>query len=57
MATTIKGLPILYGSSSKRFNKILLSEQDMKVSPQERERIFNLVKRVLEKNIVKSGNK
>lgn len=47
MATPIKETPILYGSSSKKFNKILVSEQDNKVSPKEKERIENLVRKVL----------
>lgn len=50
MATPIKATPILYGSSSKKFNKELLLEQNIKASSQERERIANIVKRVLSKN-------
>jgi len=49
MATPIKETPILYGSSSKKFNRILVSEQNDKVSSQEKERIEDLVRRVLSK--------
>lgn len=49
MATPIKETPILYGSSSKKFNKTLVAEQNIKVSPQEWERIENIVRRVLTK--------
>jgi len=44
MATPIKETPILYGSSSKKFNKMLMSEQNDKVSALEKERIEALVR-------------
>lgn len=47
MATPITPTPILYGASSERFNKMLLSEQDDRVSDEERNRIVELVKKVL----------
>jgi len=47
MSTLIKLTPTLTGADSRRFNKILKAEQYIKVSPEEKERIENLVKTVL----------
>jgi hypothetical protein len=49
MATPIKATPILYGTSSTKFNKILASERNVKVSAEEKQRIENLVQKVLNK--------
>lgn len=50
MATPIKATPSISGADSRRFNEILKSEQHLRVSPEEKERIKNLVKSVLAKN-------
>lgn len=50
MATPIKPTPILYGTSSKRFNEELASGRGQKASAAERERINNLVNKVLTKS-------
>lgn len=50
MATPIKPTPILYGSSSKKFNEELTSGQNQKASSAERERIASLVNKVLAKS-------
>jgi hypothetical protein len=49
MATPIKPTPFLTGSSSKKFNRILLAEKDVKVPLEEKHRIQNLVQQVLNK--------
>lgn len=49
MASPIKPTPILYGSSSRKFNVELLSGQGNKASNEERERISNLVNKILAK--------
>ncbi|MFF5380912.1 hypothetical protein [Pedobacter suwonensis] len=49
MATPIKPTPILYGSSSQKFNRELTSGQDVKASASERERISSIVSKVLDK--------
>ncbi|SDE84039.1 hypothetical protein SAMN05216464_1105 [Mucilaginibacter pineti] len=53
MATPIKATPILSGSSSRKFNQVLVSEQTQKVSTQERQRIQSLVEKVLTKKVAK----
>jgi len=50
MATPIKPTPILYGSFSKDFNEELMSGKKQKASGSERERIENLVNKVLDKS-------
>lgn len=49
MATPIKATPMLSGSSSKKFNRILMSEKDVKASPEEKHRISSLVHKILSK--------
>ena len=49
----MKATPILYGSSSKKFNSELVSSKGVKASNEERERILNLVHQVIAKNIIK----
>lgn len=49
MANPIKHTPFLYGSASKRFNRILTSEKNEKASIEEKERIADVVRRVLAK--------
>ncbi len=50
MATPIKPTPILYGSSSRKFNRELLSGQGEKAPVFERQRVQTLVSKVLAKN-------
>ncbi len=53
MATPIKSTPILFGSSSKKFNAELVSGREKKASSDERERVKNLVHQVIAKNSAK----
>jgi hypothetical protein len=50
MATPIKITPILKNESSRRFNRLLIAEKDVKVSSADKGRIENLVKKVLSKS-------
>jgi hypothetical protein len=49
MATPIKATPVLRGNSSKRFNSLLQSNENIRVSPEEKNKIFSLVDKVLSK--------
>jgi hypothetical protein len=49
MATPIKATPVLQGNSSKRFNLLLQSKTHVRVSPEEKNKIFSLVEKVLTK--------
>jgi hypothetical protein len=50
MATPIKITPILINESSKRFNEMLVAQQNQKVSSEEKKRMEALVSRVLAKS-------
>lgn len=47
MASPISITPVLSNKDSVRFNKDLESQRSKKISPQEKDRIVNLVKEVL----------
>ena len=47
MATPIKITPVLKDESSHRFNKMLVAQQNQKVSQEEKKRIASLVASVL----------
>ncbi|MEX8547277.1 MAG: hypothetical protein V5804_06720 [Mucilaginibacter sp.] len=49
MATPIKATPVLSGNASKRFNALLASKKNNRTSPEEKQRIKNLVEKVLSK--------
>lgn len=49
MATPIKATPVLSGNSSKRFNSLLESQKNVRVSPEEKDKIFSLVDKILSK--------
>jgi len=49
MATPIKATPVLHGKSSKRFNSLLKSKEHIRVSPEEKSKIFSLVDKILTK--------
>ena len=50
MATPIKITPSLKNESSQRFNEMLVAQQNQKVSIEEKQRIENLVSKVLAKS-------
>lgn len=49
MATAIEHTPVLKGKSSKRFNEQLSADENNKVSPTEKQRITQLVEKILKK--------
>lgn len=49
MATPIKVTPVIRDQDSKRFNQVVESSQNKRVSPAERQEINTLVQRVLHK--------
>ena len=49
MATPIKATPVLQGNASKRFNALLQAQENTRVSPEEKKKIYSLVEKVLSK--------
>lgn len=56
MENTLSSLLIISGEDSKRFNETLQSGEHFKVSPEEKERIKNLVKSVLANSSLANKN-
>lgn len=50
MATPIKITPFLKNESSQRFNKMLVAQQNQKISQEEKQRIISIVAKVLAKS-------
>ena len=50
MATPIKATPVLKNASSDRFNRILTSNQNLKIQSDKKDAIFSLVHKVLSKS-------
>lgn len=49
MATPIKVTPVLEGEASKRFNSLLQAQQHIRISAEEKKKIFSLVDKVMSK--------
>lgn len=50
MPTVLKPTPILQGKESERFNRILLANENKKISKAKKDEMFALVKEVLAKS-------